>query len=137
MLSTSLGGTSLSQFANVDGLSNLAITNRMVLTSKRTSDKKEEEIKNGEDDIEKYDSGETRSLVVDERVIPDSNLPTEYVEGILDIANEGSGLLRPKFAQSDADVYISASQIRRFNLRIGDKIGGQARRPASPCHGIR
>lgn len=68
-------------------------------------------------------------LVVDERVLPDSNLPTEYVEGILDIANEGSGLLRPGFAQSDKDVYISASQIRRFNLRVGDKIGGQARRP--------
>jgi transcription termination factor Rho len=70
------------------------------------------------------------ALVVDERVIPDANLPTEYVEGILDIANEGSGLLRPRnFAPSDRDVYISASQIRRFNLRLGDKIGGQARRP--------
>jgi transcription termination factor Rho len=64
-----------------------------------------------------------------ERVIPDANLPTEYVEGILDIANEGSGLLRPKFASSDHDVYISSSQIRRFNLRVGDKVGGQARRP--------
>lgn len=69
------------------------------------------------------------SLMVDERMIPDANLPTEYVEGILDIANEGSGLLRPKFAGSDHDVYISASQIRRFNLRVGDKVGGQARRP--------
>lgn len=68
-------------------------------------------------------------LVVDERVLPDSNLPTEHVIGILDIANEGSGLLRPGFAQSDKDIYISASQIRRFNLRVGDKVGGQARRP--------
>mgnify|MGYP001559556413 CR=1 FL=1 len=64
-----------------------------------------------------------------ERNIPDANLPTEYVEGVLDIANEGSGLLRPKFSASDHDVYISSSQIRRFNLRLGDKIGGQARRP--------
>ncbi len=61
--------------------------------------------------------------------IPDANLPTEYVEGILDIANEGSGLLRPRFAASDKDIYISASQIRRFNLRVGDLVGGQARRP--------
>ncbi len=69
-------------------------------------------------------------LVVDERMIPDAGLPTEYVEGVLDIANEGSGLLRPvKFAPSDHDIYISASQIRRFNLRLGDMIGGQARRP--------
>lgn len=64
------------------------------------------------------------------RRIPDADLPTEYVEGILDIAHEGSGLLRPKnFASSANDVYISSSQIRRFNLRLGDKVGGQARRP--------
>jgi transcription termination factor Rho len=64
-----------------------------------------------------------------ERNIPDANLPTETVSGVLDIANEGSGLLRPKFSASDRDVYISSSQIRRFNLRVGDKIEGQARRP--------
>lgn len=65
-----------------------------------------------------------------ERQIPDANLPTEYVEGVLDIAHEGSGLLRPKnFSPSTDDVYISSSQIRRFNLRVGDKVGGQARRP--------
>lgn len=69
------------------------------------------------------------SLVVDERVLPDSGLPTEKVQGILDIATEGSGLLRPKFAQSDSDIYISASQIRRFNLRVGDLVTGVARRP--------
>lgn len=73
--------------------------------------------------------GEPRPTSFEERVIPDAGLPTESVEGILDIATEGSGLLRPKFAGSDRDVYISASQIRRFNLRVGDLIGGQARRP--------
>ncbi|MCH7640886.1 transcription termination factor Rho [Patescibacteria group bacterium] len=69
------------------------------------------------------------SLVVDERVIPDSGLPTEAVKGVLDIATEGSGLLRPNFRHSEDDIYISASQIRRFNLRVGDLIGGLARRP--------
>ncbi|WKZ25525.1 MAG: transcription termination factor Rho [bacterium] len=65
-----------------------------------------------------------------ERRIPDADLPTEYVEGVLDIAHEGSGLLRPKnFTGSNNDIYISSSQIRRFNLRVGDKVGGQARRP--------
>ncbi|OGM19476.1 transcription termination factor Rho [Candidatus Woesebacteria bacterium RIFCSPHIGHO2_01_FULL_37_10] len=83
----------------------------------------------GESVVEnKYENDASR-LIVDERVLPDSNLPTEYVEGILDIANEGSGLLRPTFAPSDRDIYISASQIRRFNLRLGDKVGGQARHP--------
>jgi len=75
------------------------------------------------------DTGANSSLVVDDRVLPDSDLPTEYVEGILDIANEGSGLIRPKFAPSDKDIYISSSQIRRFNLRTGDLVGGQARHP--------
>ena len=64
-----------------------------------------------------------------ERRIPDADLPTEPVEGVLDIANEGSGLLRPKVHASENDIYISASQIRRFNLRIGDLVAGQARRP--------
>ena len=71
-----------------------------------------------------------KPLVVDDRLIPDAALPTETVTGVLDIANEGSGLLRPeRFAPSDHDIYISASQIRRFNLRVGDTITGQARRP--------
>ncbi len=72
----------------------------------------------------------TQPSYLDTRRIPDADLPTEYVEGVLDIAHEGSGLLRVKnFAPSSNDVYISSSQIRRFNLRLGDKIGGQARRP--------
>ena len=86
-----------------------------------------------QDTVSKKDDTNPQDFVgissVDERAIPDAGLPTEYVEGILDIANEGSGLLRPGFAASDRDVYISASQIRRFNLRVGDKVGGQARRP--------
>ena len=69
------------------------------------------------------------SLVVDDRVLPDSGVPTEMIVGILDVANEGSGLLRPSFHPSDRDVYISSSQIRRFNLRNGDLIGGLARKP--------
>jgi transcription termination factor Rho len=42
---------------------------------------------------------------------------------------EGHGFLRPKYTPSDRDVYISASQIRRFNLKIGDLIEGAARPP--------
>ncbi len=66
----------------------------------------------------------------DEHVIPDAGLPTEYLEGILDIAEEGSGLLRPGFNSKETrSIYISSSQIRRFNLRAGDIVGGQARSP--------
>jgi transcription termination factor Rho len=67
--------------------------------------------------------------LVDNRVIPDAGVPTQYMEGILDISVEGHGYLRPKFSPSQNDVYISASQIRRFNLRPGDMVGGQVRAP--------
>jgi transcription termination factor Rho len=67
--------------------------------------------------------------VVDDRVIPDAGVPTEFMEGVLDLMEEGHGFLRPKFSPSDRDVYISASQIRRFTLRPGDMVGGQVRAP--------
>lgn len=67
--------------------------------------------------------------VVDDRVIPDAGWPTEYVEGFLDVTPDGHGYLRPKMIPSSKDVYISASQVRRFNLRPGDLVGGQAREP--------
>lgn len=66
---------------------------------------------------------------VDNRIIPDADLPTQFVEGVLSITDEGHGYLRPKFIPGLKDVYISASQIRRFALRPGDLVGGQAREP--------
>lgn len=83
---------------------------------------------NNNEDVKDSSADESR-LVVDDRILPDSGLPTENIQGILDIANEGSGLLRPDYAASSRDIYISASQIRRFNLRNGDLISGLARRP--------
>jgi transcription termination factor Rho len=59
----------------------------------------------------------------------DINVPTETVKGLLTIMPEGHGFLRPKFTPSDKDVYISQSQIRRFLLRNGDMVQGQARSP--------
>ncbi|HRV33232.1 MAG TPA: transcription termination factor Rho, partial [Anaerovoracaceae bacterium] len=50
--------------------------------------------------------------------------------GILDIADGGFGFLRfDNFLTSDEDVYVSPTQIRRFNLKTGDKICGIARKP--------
>lgn len=52
------------------------------------------------------------------------------VEGILEIADGGFGFLRfSNFLTSDKDVYVSPSQIRRFNLKTGDKIKGISRKP--------
>jgi len=67
--------------------------------------------------------------VVDNRVIPDAGVPTEQVSGVLDTELNGHGLLRPEVSSSDHDVYISTSQIRRFNLRPGDLVTGPSRRP--------
>lgn len=50
--------------------------------------------------------------------------------GILEIMNEGFGFLRRQhYYYSDDDIYISASQIRRFNLRNGDLVSGIIRPP--------
>src|SRR5258708_5037186 len=63
------------------------------------------------------------------RNAPMRDLPTEQVTGVLDFMPEGHGFLRPKYTPSEKDVYISASQIRRFNLRAGDYVEGGARLP--------
>lgn len=54
-----------------------------------------------------------------------------FAEGVLDIiSGEGYGFLRPsKYLPSSDDIYISASQIRRFELRTGDVVSGQVREP--------
>ena len=67
--------------------------------------------------------------MVDNRVIPDAGWPTEEVSGMLEVLQEGHGLLLRDFSSSDRDIYISASQIRRFGLRPGDMVTGPARKP--------
>ena len=53
------------------------------------------------------------------------------VEGILEIQEENNfGFLRfSNFLTSDKDIYVSPAQIRRFNLKTGDKIRGITRLP--------
>jgi len=50
--------------------------------------------------------------------------------GVLDIMNEGMGFLRAEhYLPGPNDIYVSQSQIRRFNLRTGDMVIGQIRPP--------
>lgn len=58
-----------------------------------------------------------------------STTPTKTVSGFLDVMPEGHGFLRPKFVAGEGDIYISQSQIRKFQLREGDDVEGQARMP--------
>jgi transcription termination factor Rho len=53
-----------------------------------------------------------------------------YASGILDIVDEGFGFMRRHgLLPSPDDVYVSSSQVRRFGLRIGDRIAGAVRAP--------
>ncbi len=55
-----------------------------------------------------------------------------YGEGVLEILPDGFGFLRApdsNYLPGPDDIYISPSQIRRFNSRTGDTIAGQIRPP--------
>jgi transcription termination factor Rho len=55
-----------------------------------------------------------------------------YGEGVLEILQDGFGFLRApdyNYLPGPDDIYVSPSQIRRFNLRTGDTVSGQIRQP--------
>lgn len=56
--------------------------------------------------------------------------PLDVVEvcGVLDVMSDGFGFLRfENYKSSEQDVYVSPTQIRRFNLKTGDEITGDSR----------
>ena len=55
-----------------------------------------------------------------------------YGDGVLEILSDGFGFLRysgSSYLPGPDDIYVSPSQIRRFNLRTGDTISGKIRPP--------
>ena len=55
-----------------------------------------------------------------------------YGEGTLEILQDGFGFLRSpegSYLAGPDDIYVSPSQVRRFNLRTGDSIAGKIRPP--------
>ena len=55
-----------------------------------------------------------------------------FSEGVLEILPDGFGFLRApdyNYLPGPDDIYVSPSQIRRFNLRTGDTVSGQIRSP--------
>ncbi len=53
-----------------------------------------------------------------------------FAQGVLEILPDGYGFLRPfDYLPSQDDIYVSPSQIRRFDLRTGDRVAGQVRAP--------
>ena len=68
--------------------------------------------------------GEERAREVEEEV------ETEEVTGVLDRMPQGYGFLRLSgLNPAEGDVYVSASQIKRCELRPGDEVSGPAREP--------
>src|SRR5690348_4616697 len=76
-------------------------------------------------------AGERRDALVDkilQRQTERAGLA--YASGILDIVDEGYGFMRRHgLLPSPEDVYVSSSQVRRFGLRIGDRVSGAVRAP--------
>ena len=70
-------------------------------------------------------------LEPEKEVKSESKEERPIVEGILDIQEENSfGFLRfDNFLTSEKDIYVSPTQIRRFNLKTGDKINCVTRHP--------
>lgn len=86
-------------------------------------------VKPQEEVEEKPVSEEPAAVSAPGEFLPEEGADTLAVKGVLDIDAGGHGFLRPKINSSDQDIYISQSQIRKFNLRPGDEVGGVARPP--------
>ncbi|WP_420829645.1 transcription termination factor Rho [Crassaminicella indica] len=92
------------------------------------------------DEIAKI-SEENKKIPMDRQSLPekinneiDNSKEVDTVEGVLELTEGtgGFGFLRfYNFLTSEEDVYVSPSQIRRFNLKTGDKILGITRPPKS------
>jgi transcription termination factor Rho len=56
--------------------------------------------------------------------------PTDPVRGVLEVTRQRYGFLRlTGLTPADGDVYVSAAQVRRCELRSGDEVSGPAREP--------
>lgn len=74
-------------------------------------------------------SGESAQPRGADRSVPEKDGRFE-AEGILELSESGFGFLRfNNFLTSDKDIYVSQTQIRRFNLKTGDKVKGICRPP--------
>lgn len=73
----------------------------------------------------------TAPTIVKDRLdsIPDGDMPTETLAGVIETTKNGHGILRVGYAGGDFDAYVSTSQMRRFYLRPGDFVKGPARKP--------
>jgi transcription termination factor Rho len=84
--------------------------------------------------IEAIEEGGEGAVVEEGEPVQDigeaEEVATEDVTGVLDRMPQGYGFLRLSgMSEAEGDVYVSASQIRRCELRPGDQVSGPARQP--------
>ncbi len=100
-------------------------------------EKREEALQRNKQAEEEYDSEYERKVAYARKYYNTSNpaIPellnqedTRDAEGVLETLPDGYGFLRSNnYLSGDNDVYISQSQIRRFNLKTGDLVAGKTR----------
>lgn len=73
----------------------------------------------------------TPKVVEESKIVDEFNTSKDdEVMGVLEILPDGFGFLRgSNYLSTEGDVYVSPSQIRRFNMKTGDKIKGITRHP--------
>ena len=96
-----------------------------VKTEETKSDNSRVEIKRPQVNVDRPQSNTNQT--VNRPVLEASNL--EPIEGVLEVMQDGSGYVRPKFTPSTRDSYIASNHVRRMWMRSGDLIAGVARAP--------
>lgn len=73
----------------------------------------------------------TPKIVEESKIVDEFNTSKDdEVMGVLEILPDGFGFLRgSNYLSTEGDVYVSPSQIRRFNMKTGDKVKGITRHP--------
>src|ERR687889_817710 len=97
-------------------------------TALEPTEKRREEPQRGRERAEKGDRRQDGRQERGERGDGRQRDGQQVQSGILDVLPDGFGFLRTNgYSQAKGDVYVSTSQIKRFNLRRGDQVVGQIR----------
>ncbi len=81
-------------------------------------------------EIQGYYKLRKKELIFEISKLQSKQSGVSYAGGVLEILPDGYGFLRPStYVPSNDDIYVSNSQIRRFDLRTGDMVYGQVRKP--------
>ncbi|MCR8746049.1 transcription termination factor Rho [Romboutsia lituseburensis] len=88
-------------------------------------------IENGNTRNNNYKNSYSPKVVDESKIVDEFNTSKDdEVMGVLEILPDGFGFLRgSNYLSTEDDVYVSPSQIRRFNMKTGDKVKGITRHP--------